>query len=624
MAMKFRSVGTLAALSIQVLASVVALSACSSIGDPEPQGIGKPVDGDGTSSSTSDQPATTDDGTPDDGSPANTGDDGDDSPDSPTSTGSNTTPGNSSNPTGTGDPTEPPTGTPTMPSPPDEPGVASEAFYGPRIRRMTNQEFEASLHALLGSMTATQAGFVPDARQSGFVRNEGQIVDPLFARQLQQAADTAAAEYVSTKLNSAVACAASGDAACATTFFTEFLPRAFRRAVSAEEVDALVSGVYATGAEGGGFSAGMQLAISAALQSAAFLYHSELGDSTNGSATTLTNDETASQLAYLFTGAPPDAELLATVTDGSIAASDVRATQARRLLGLPAAQEQVVQLVEQWLGLDALAAIGKDNALFDKYETTWRASMLRETADFVKEVAFNQGGSIKTLLGADYTVADDVMRQFYGNLGSPDADGHVSLAGTGRLGILNQATFLARYATEIESAPIRRGVAVARRVMCITIADPAALNLAVVPPPPDPSKSVRERFEQHSTDDQCKGCHSGIDAVGFTFEGFDAVGAKKDSADTATTLPDGWMLDFPEASLTDSAQLAEQLSNSSDVKRCFTRNLTRFAGAATNQAVENYFLNTWQGLEATSQDSILELLVAYAASDIFVTRGDSQ
>jgi hypothetical protein len=485
---------------------------------------------------------------------------------------------------------------------------------------MTNQEFESSVQALLGSVTETQSGFVPDARQSGFVRNEGQIVDPLFVRQLQQAADAAAAQYVSTQLSSAVACAANGDAACATTFFTEFLPRAFRRAVSSEDVDSLVSGVYAIGAEGGGFNAGMQLAISAALQSAAFLYHTELGESNNGSAAQLSGDETAAQLAYLFTGTPPDAELLAAAADGSLATAEERASQARRLLGLPAAQEQVVQLVEQWLGLDELESIGKDNTLFGRYESEWREHMLIESSDFVKEVVFNQGGSIKTLLGANFTVADSVMREVYGITSGPDANGLVSLENTGRLGILNQAAFLARYATEIESAPIRRGVAVARTVMCISIADPGPLNLDIVPPPPDNTKTVRARFEQHSTDEKCAACHAGIDAVGFTFEGFGAVGQVEPDQITTTTLPAGWMLDMPEAQLRDSAHLAELLSNSSEVKRCFTRNLTRFAGAATNSAVESYFLNTWQALETTSQDSILEILVAYAASDIFVTR----
>lgn len=520
-----------------------------------------------------------------------------------------------------------PTGTDPNPGTTPTPGTdtpADPAYPTPRIRRMTNAEFEASVQQLLGTSTATQAAFVPDAKQSGFARNAAQVVDPLYVRQLQDTSDTLAAEYVSTKLSAALPCASSGDAACATTFFTDFLPRAFRRAVTADEVKALVDGVYSVGAQDDGFNAGMQLAISAALQSAAFIYHTELGaDGVTGN-TTLTPSEIGAQLAYMFTGAPPDADLLATVTDGSIADSATRTTQAQRLLATPAAKTQVIAMIEQWLGIDGLVNIGKDNAQFADYEAQ-RPHMLQETGDFITEVVFNQGGSIRTLFGADYTVADQEMIKLYavGNqdVKAPtDGTNHVSLAGTARRGILNQASFLARFATEIESAPVRRGVAVGRRVMCVTIPDPTALNITVTPPPPDKTKSVRERFSQHSTDPDCSSCHAGIDAVGFTFEDFDAIGQYKADQDTGTTLPDGWKIDLPQADLSDSGQLADLLSQSNDVKRCFARNMTRFAGAETNSAVEDYFISMWQGLEAAKQDSIVELLVAYAASDIFVTR----
>jgi hypothetical protein len=244
----------------------------------------------------------------------------------------------------------------------------------------------------------------------------------------------------------------------------------------------------------------------------------------------------------------------------------------------------------------------------------------------VVEAVFNDGGSLQTLLGADYTVADAEMLSFYGLQGSP---GRVSLAGSGRRGVLTHASFLARYAKEAESNPIARGVTIGRRVMCVPLPDPVGLENALVPPPPDPNMTTRERVDQHVADAACAACHAGIDAVGFAFENFDAIGGKREvdngkPVDTQTELPELWSLDFATSQLADSTDLASSLSQSEDVKRCFARHLAQFSGAATNPNVEDSFLATWQQMSDAGRDNIIEVLVAYAASDLFVQRAGGQ
>jgi hypothetical protein len=56
--------------------------------------------------------------------------------------------------------------------------------------------------------------------------------------------------------------------------------------------------------------------------------------------------------------------------------------------------------------------------------------------------------------------------------------------------------------------------------------------------------SLRQRMEQHRANPSCAVCHAKMDALGFAFENFDAVGAfrTKDGTfpiDPAGTLPDG-------------------------------------------------------------------------------------
>jgi hypothetical protein len=79
-------------------------------------------------------------------------------------------------------------------------------------------------------------------------------------------------------------------------------------------------------------------------------------------------------------------------------------------------------------------------------------------------------------------------------------------------------------------------------------------NILGTPPPPPPPNvpafnemavgTVRQRMEQHRSNPACSGCHSVMDAVGFTLENFDAIGhwRTKDTGeivDATGALPDG-------------------------------------------------------------------------------------
>src|SRR5262249_60087989 len=104
------------------------------------------------------------------------------------------------------------------------------------------------------------------------------------------------------------------------------------------------------------------------LQSAGFLYVTELGNGANGAATVeLTARETATALSYLVLGAPPDDELLAAADAGSLADADGREAQVRRLLEDPRAKAQIVRAVREWLGIDKLDATDKDSNVYPMF-----------------------------------------------------------------------------------------------------------------------------------------------------------------------------------------------------------------------------------------------------------------
>src|SRR5262249_2192330 len=154
------------------------------------------------------------------------------------------------------------------------------------------------------------------------------------------------------------------------------------------------------------------------------------------------------------------------------------------------------------------------------------------------------------LISADWTPAEDGLARMYlgGDQLPARTDGHISLASVARRGILNQGAFLSVYAHAQETAPVLRGVAVLRRVVCRNVPPAPAANINIVPPAAAPSKPTRERFAIHSKDTACAGCHNQIDAIGFTFEGLDGMGKARTMEnghpiDSTTQLKSGFSFD---------------------------------------------------------------------------------
>jgi hypothetical protein len=497
-------------------------------------------------------------------------------------------------------------------------GTESVSLLPARIRRLTNAEYAASARALTGTTTNPSEGFAPDSRQDGFTVNDAQRVDPVLAKQLAAAAEALAAE-VKGKVAELAPCADPGTQAesCARAFITSFGGRAYRRPLDAAEADALLA-VYQVGAKGATYADGIELVARAVLQSPGFLYLTEIGDGSGGDALALTPHELASSLSYLITAGPPDDALMEAAVAGTLSTPEGREAEVRRLLQTSAARERVVRVVREWLGVDRIAMTAKDSNVYSKFADV-RASMERETEDFVTEVLMNSTGTVGELLGADWSIVDQPLSQVYGAPGA----GRVSLSG--RRGLLNQGAFLAVNAHATETAPVLRGVTVLRRVACVNIPSPTELNINVVPPVPDPSKTTRERFEIHSTDPACRACHNSIDPIGFSFEQFDGMGMLRATdngtkVDSAVNVAIG--ADF-DGAYTDSNALAQALSTSPTVRSCFARNVFRASAGRSDKtaaASEESFLKAWNAVPEAEQGKLVETLITYVKSSLFSHR----
>jgi hypothetical protein len=400
----------------------------------------------------------------------------------------------------------------------------------------------------------------------------------------------------------------------------------YRRPLVDEEVKALLA-LYAVGAEDASYLDGIGQVTRGLLQSAGFLYVTEIGSGkARGDATVeLTPYEIAASLSYLITSAPPDDQLAAKAASGALAAPAEREREARRLYKTdPRAQDTVVRLVREWLGIDRIDASAKDSLIYPDFERD-KPRIVAESRDFVRAVAFESTGTVSELLGARWTVSSGPL-DLYRAGGDGPALPSSSTRLTDRVGILNQAAFLGSYALAHESHPIFRGVAVAQRVACMGLDSPASFNIQVIPPAPDPTVTTRQRYDVHVKDAICAGCHDTIDPFGFAFERYDGMGAHRDidhgkPVDSAVDV--SVHRDF-DGHYADSNQLATALAESTKVRECFARFMFRAAAAAGDGAAtpgEDEFMRAWRATPAAAQGKIVETLISYTKGPGFALRG---
>jgi hypothetical protein len=498
-----------------------------------------------------------------------------------------------------------------------------------RVRRLSNAEYDSSVHALLGTELTPGRDFAPDARQSGFTENEAQRIDTVLAMQLSAAAEKLAAEARKSFLLIAPCETPADPERCAFAFIASFGARAYRRPLETDEVSGLLE-VFRAGAVDATYADGIELAIRALLQSTGFLYVTELGDPffSDGSTIALTGDEIASALAYLVTGGPPDRELLQAAAIGALDSPEARRSQLQRLRREhPESRDHLVRLVREWLQIDAIENTAKDIAFYPTYELMWK-HFITESHVFVAAVLDRKtadSSDLTTLLSADWTVGNKTLAEFYGakELG----DGRIELKS--RRGILNQGAFLSVQSHARSSAPVLRGAVIARRLACIPVPAPGTLGISPLPPPPDPKLTTRQRFDVHSTNPMCADCHASIDDFGNSFEHFDGMGQFRDtensaSVDSQTQVAVG--ADF-DGTYKDSNELAAALAKSPAVRECFARYLYRAASARSNESSgraddnsEDGFISEWRELPEVKRGNVMDTLEALVSSPYFARR----
>jgi mono/diheme cytochrome c family protein len=378
-----------------------------------------------------------------------------------------------------------------------------------------------------------------------------------------------------------------GESACAKQITERLARRAFRRPVTAEDVDRLMP-FYEAGREGGGsFDDGIEQVVTAVLASPDFLYRAIRGPkgTAPGAEFALTDLELASRLSFFLWNTPPDDELLSLAASnglskpGALEKPGALDKEVRRMLANPKASSLVTSFAMKWLNLTTLDSVQPDPKLFPAFNEQLRHDFAKEAEDFIGGILLGDR-SVVELLTSKRTFLDERLARLYG---VPDVFGtqfrEVTLTENERAGLLGKGAVLLRSSYGDRTSPVLRGQWVLDKLLGTPPATPPANTATDLSQKAgETPKTVRARLEQHRDKASCKQCHGVIDPTGLALENFDAIGEWRtvDSQanapiDAKTILPNGVAINGP-------VELREQLvANPATFAEAFTEKLMIYA-----------------------------------------------
>jgi mono/diheme cytochrome c family protein len=375
---------------------------------------------------------------------------------------------------------------------------------------------------------------------------------------------------------------------CEKKIVTDFARRAFRRPVTAKEVEPYIRLVGLAKKNGDSFEEGLCVAVQAILVSPHFLFRIEKDTPTTAAskdgARPLTDHELASRLSYFLWSSMPDAELMRCADNRTLRKPQVLDAQVRRMLRDPKAQTLAENFAGQWLELRKLESQKPDLDKFPAFDEYLRLSMRRETELFFNNIV-REDRPVLDFLDANYTFVNERLAKLYGMPGVSGPEFRkVALTGGNRGGILTQASVLTVSSYSTRTSPVLRGKWILDNI----------LNTPPPPPPPDvPSldetkigagMSLRQQLEEHRKNALCASCHSRLDPLGFALENYDAIGAWREKDGTVPieatgTLPNGKSFNGPK-------QLKAILKTDKDAfVLCITEKLLTYA---LGRGIERY------------------------------------
>jgi hypothetical protein len=450
----------------------------------------------------------------------------------------------------------------------------------PQLRRLTRGELQRSLDDIFPQLKGKWTVSIAEAKSALGFDNDPAVLTvggQVAGKLLDTATDLATALVADDVLPQVLPCATSTpNHACAQTFVDQYGKRLFRRPLTQADQDRYLS-FFDARLAASDFKSALRWMTIGLIQSPHAIYRREIG-TLSGSEYQLSPYEIATELAYMYTGSTPSADLLAQADAGQLDSPEHLSAIAGQLLATQAGQDTAQRFFKAWLGYDQLPGSLPNVPDF----ATVAPDMVNETQAFIQQLVITERGGPRELLTASYTTPSQALSTFY-NLPAPSADYAKVERPDGRgVGVLAQGSLIAAHSHEAASSPTLRGLLVFEKLLCgVRPQVPANVPTLVAASPG--VKTTRQRYEeQHmSAGSACSTCHKLFDPIGFGFEHYDEAGRYRDQEvglpiNSSGSLMDGSTELFTFTGLDD---LAKNLSTQEKVAICSSGYVNAYAFA---------------------------------------------
>lgn len=431
-------------------------------------------------------------------------------------------------------------------------------------------------------------------------------------------------------LAGACALAPALDRACFLRFVGDFGLRAWRRPLTASEIERL-----GTLAESQRPRDAYRLLLTELLAAPEFVLHLDLPEPEAGMGVQggrLSPYALAARLSYHFWQTLPDKRLLAAAASGALDSEAGYRAEVERLVSSQRAHATWFRFFREWLQLEEFGGFSLDRA-FENFSGGLKPTpalyddAVWEVEQLVGYYTFDTPGTYPQLLTSDLVVTRSPrLAALYGVEPWDGRSLPRAFPAGERSGLFTRAAVLmsGSHATN----PFHRGAFVRRRLLCEPIEPPAQRPPeAFVLPVFDPRASTRARYERKVENGGCKGCHDLFSPYGYALEAYDALGRFRrnerlvdDAGDGHGRVPidaDVTVALSPEHTIEAKGPVAlsRAIADSNLANACFARQYFRFTFRRPETAADACALEAIS--EALHSGGLLSAYRGVAFSDAF-------
>jgi mono/diheme cytochrome c family protein len=377
------------------------------------------------------------------------------------------------------------------------------------------------------------------------------------------------------------------------SFLRELASRAFRRPVTAEEVEKYAKLFDQAQQDGQDFEASIRLPLQAILVSPRFVVlcanprNPEEGKDA-APVRPLDDYELATRLSYFLWSSLPDQQLFQAAQQGRLKDAEVLEQQVGRMLNDRRITDGLLKgFLCQWLQLEKLERATPDAGKYAFYFQNNLGELNSQELLLFVDAVMVEDRSILEFVSADwgflcYPLAEHYgIEKFPGKKPPSNAQPpwyRVSFTDPRRGGVLTMGKVLTGTSQPLRTSPVHRGKWVLETI----------LGTPPPPPPPEVDNVLKEEkdvakkltvpqlMERHRANPACYSCHRMIDPLGIALETFDPIGKWRDRDQDQPIDARGAPVDGKEFNGVGELK-AVLLSRKEDFVRCFVEQMLAFA-----------------------------------------------